>query len=209
MKSTQEKRASQNTEQTRDHQGSHCSLLMPSRVTILVACEGYYGEKTGNGYCSHEELKYAREKKIPILVVRMCVKWPPTPKPSKHDPYGLGASLNKFVFSQKGLCTLRWHDREWNADECAKEIEEAFINQRDASSSQAIQVPTNNVLPTTVLWKQSTNRAVHWTRSLIIKLMLALHHIAPSTFHDTSPFAVIHSHLRHGTKTQDSKGGGL
>jgi hypothetical protein len=95
---------------------------------VVIACERY-GEKTGNNYCSHEELKRAYEKKIPIFVVRMCVDWPPSPKPSKNDLNGLGAALNKFVFSQ-GLCTLRWHDREWNSDECAKEIEEAFINQR-------------------------------------------------------------------------------
>ena len=57
---------------------------------------------------------------------------------------------------------LRWHRREWNAVECAKEIVEAFEKlHRSAESTQGIQAPINNDLPPTTLeLAYQSNRAL-------------------------------------------------
>ena len=122
-----------------------------------------------NGYCSFHELQLAYQLGIPIIVVQMCENWPP--KPSTNDLNGAGAMQNKYVLGRQGHLRLRWHRREWNADECAEEIADAFENlQRDASSSQDIS-NSPPIMSCQPLWKQSTNRAAPWARSLTIKSM--------------------------------------
>jgi hypothetical protein len=135
----------------------HCTHIM--QVMLVIGCDEY-GAKTKNGYCSFHELQLAYQNRIPIIVVQFSDNWPP--KPSKNDLDGAGAKQNKFVLGRQGHLRLRWNNkREWNADQCTEEIADAFGNlQRDASSSQDIQVPTNNILPNTLETEYKSSRAL-------------------------------------------------
>ena len=50
-------------------------------MAVMVAfCSSQYGEKTGIGYETFEELKFAHENDIPIIPVKLCNVYPPQPQ---------------------------------------------------------------------------------------------------------------------------------
>jgi hypothetical protein len=110
----------------------HCLYLM--KVLVIIVCDEY-GALTENSFSSYFELKDANRRKIHMIVVQMCTDWPP--KPTK-DKEGRGAQQNSFILGNDGLCKLRWHRKEWNAAECAKEIANAFHAAGHDKSSQVI-----------------------------------------------------------------------
>ena len=90
-------------------------------VVMVAFCSSQYGEKTGVGYETFEELKYAHENQIPIIPVRLCHVYPPqpqkkangeecpcccyTPRPERDD-WGCGQNdlvLNKALVYIDGL----------------------------------------------------------------------------------------------------------
>ena len=99
----------------------HC--LNKMKAMVVFGSEEY-GAMTESSYSSYHELKYANRRNIHMIVIQMCEEWPP--KPTRGDIHGRGAQQNSFILGNKGLKKLRWHRREWNAPECAKEVVEAF-----------------------------------------------------------------------------------
>lgn len=93
---------------------------LQSMVVMVAFCSSQYGEKTGVGYETFEELKYAHENQIPIIPVRLCHVYPPqpqkeakgkecpccyTPRPERDD-WGCGQNdlvLNKSLVYIDGM----------------------------------------------------------------------------------------------------------
>ena len=94
-----------------------------------------YGQATGSKYSSFYEVKYAYEKSVPIIPVKLCAQWPPNPPPSAaaraarkslRGPAGGDDAqqvphMNDLVFTQD-LVYLDWSEREWDAAECARDV---------------------------------------------------------------------------------------
>ncbi|CAE7714712.1 unnamed protein product [Symbiodinium sp. CCMP2592] len=78
---------------------------------MVAFCSSQYGEKTGVGYETFEELKYAHEHQIPVIPVRLCHAYPPqpqkigeeapccchTPRPERDD---WGCAQNELVLNK-------------------------------------------------------------------------------------------------------------
>ena len=60
---------------------------------MLAVCFDDFGEQTESSYSCFEEIKYAREKHIPIIPLRLSQNWPPEP------PDKAGKEQNKIVFN--------------------------------------------------------------------------------------------------------------
>ena len=135
--------------------------LYKTKVMVIIACNEY-GAKTKNGYSSFHELQIAYENGKPLIIVQMCKNWPPTPKPSK-DIGGEGVKQNYFILGRQGLCKLRWHQKPWNAADCAKEIVEAFekLQHPVVPLTQGIQEALVNIAPPPALETEyKSNRAL-------------------------------------------------
>ena len=126
--------------------------LFKTKVMVVIACNEY-GAKTRNGYSSYYELRYAYEKKKPMIVVQLCQNWPPEPSKAKGEIDGAGVMQNSFILGSQGLSRLRWDRREWDAAKCAKEIVEAF--QKLQRSDLVVPTNSTNVVPPTSLETES------------------------------------------------------
>eukprot|EP00438_Fugacium_kawagutii_P026348 Skav235405 [mRNA] locus=scaffold487:168780:170241:- [translate_table: standard] len=63
-----------------------------TRASVMAAfCTDDYGAKTGAGYETFEELKFAWDHKLPIIPVQMCQEFPPQP------PDEDGCDQNLFI----------------------------------------------------------------------------------------------------------------
>lgn len=67
--------------------------LVGARV-LVAFCTADYGEKTGVGYETFVELRYAYENHLPIIPLKLCTVWPPQP------PDLEGKAQNRIVFTQ-------------------------------------------------------------------------------------------------------------
>ena len=94
----------------------------------------HYGEKTSSVYSTYGELTHAHQYEIPIVPIKMCPEWPPKP-PDDYDGKGTkGADQNKVVF-KKDLLYLEWYGRDWNAKECAKEVNVSLMKIKNGQVS--------------------------------------------------------------------------
>ena len=100
---------------------------LSNMVVMVCFCTPHYGERTVAVYSSFGELKYASEKRIDILPIKMCEDkdYPPSPN-RDFDGQNLGPAQNKFVFSDD-LVYKDWSSREWDAEKCAKETKESLM----------------------------------------------------------------------------------
>eukprot|EP00438_Fugacium_kawagutii_P011714 Skav213089 [mRNA] locus=scaffold512:34840:35202:- [translate_table: standard] len=98
-----------------------------ARASAMVAfCTDDYGEKTGAGYETFEELKFAWDNKLPIIPVQMCKEFPPQPLEEE------GCDQNLFVL-KKDL--IRIVDTEAKDPErVANEIAKVWSTRYKASS---------------------------------------------------------------------------
>lgn len=104
------------------------------RMKAMVAiCFEDYGQKTENPYCTFTEVRSARNQGKPIIPVRLCQEWPP--KPKDYDGKDLGAAQNSAVFDLGVGYGSDWSSKKWKADECAKEVEDAFFKKFGKSVS--------------------------------------------------------------------------
>eukprot|EP00438_Fugacium_kawagutii_P007059 Skav226746 [mRNA] locus=scaffold2152:65163:73206:+ [translate_table: standard] len=62
---------------------------------MVVFGTSEYGAKTGAGYETYEELRYAHQKKLPLFPIQLCDRWPPAPRDS--DGGKKGKAQNGFV----------------------------------------------------------------------------------------------------------------
>lgn len=99
------------------------SFAMPTmaglfRTKMMAAfCTEDYGEETGARYETFHELRYAWEKNLRIVPVRLCTQYPPTP----HGD--AGKMQNDFVFSN----TLLYIDgNAKSAEKVAQELAEVW-----------------------------------------------------------------------------------
>ena len=64
---------------------------------MLAFCSEEYGARTGVGYETYMEVKYAHEQHIPIIPIKLCEPYPPEPSDEK------GRIQNRNVFSNLDL----------------------------------------------------------------------------------------------------------
>ena len=100
--------------------------LTKAKALLAIGCKNY-GANTRINYSTYEELQYAFHNNLRIIALQLCESWPPEPDP---DIDGKGARRNKYIFGPT-LNRLDWFGRDWNTDECAAEIANAFHNIRN------------------------------------------------------------------------------
>ncbi|CAE7335454.1 ANKRD54 [Symbiodinium pilosum] len=124
-------------------------LFMAKAMVAFVTDD--YGAKTGAGYETFEEVKYAIVNKLPIIPVKMCREYPPTPTDSDGGIKGMSQNSKALPSS-----LVRIEDENMtNPKAVARQIAESwfqlFPDQRQASTSSggyaAQSVPAPSVLP--------------------------------------------------------------
>eukprot|EP00438_Fugacium_kawagutii_P000293 Skav205254 [mRNA] locus=scaffold1841:20192:20734:- [translate_table: standard] len=88
-------------------------LGLDGMAAMVAFCSSNYGERTGSGYETFEELKYAHQKQIPIIPVKLCFDYPPQPQKVARCPIcpwcthwfpperdDAGCAQNNFVLRQ-------------------------------------------------------------------------------------------------------------
>lgn len=88
------------------------------RACVMAAfCTDDYGAKTGAGYETFHELKFAWDKKLPIIPVQMCQEFPPQP-PNDEE----GCDQNAYVLQTDliRVVDIKANDPKRVADEIFK-----------------------------------------------------------------------------------------
>eukprot|EP00438_Fugacium_kawagutii_P029146 Skav225251 [mRNA] locus=scaffold988:60266:69921:- [translate_table: standard] len=94
---------------------------------MVVFGTSEYGAKTGAGYETYEELRYAHQKKLPLFSIQLCDRWPPAPKDS--DGGKKGKAQNGFVLRDT---VIRLSDPEMKKpQEIAEKLAKILLSTED------------------------------------------------------------------------------
>lgn len=94
---------------------------------MIVFGTSEYGAKTGAGYETYEELRYAHQKKLPLFPIQLCERWPPEPK--DKDGGREGKDQNSFMLRDT---VIRLCDPEMKKpQEIAEKLAERILRSKD------------------------------------------------------------------------------
>eukprot|EP00438_Fugacium_kawagutii_P029599 Skav235413 [mRNA] locus=scaffold924:43650:44303:+ [translate_table: standard] len=94
---------------------------------MIVFGTSEYGAKTGAGYETYEELRYAWDKKLPLFPIQLCERWPPEPK--DKDGGSKGKNQNSFMLRDT---VIRLSDPEMKKpQEIAEKLAERLLGTKD------------------------------------------------------------------------------